>query len=317
MGQLRPRRPTSGRILHPGNQYAYIDHVGDRLPIEFQVLGYRPKKWRPEDCLGRMSVLPVAFNLRREVARAELVACNRGRKGTAGDAHRPQGRLRTGRGARPVGRRRVAVGRATGRSARQSTSWHNMTAEFVGRTRKSNGGTGILPVILAQHWRDASATQFQHWRDASATQQRAATIGRSTPRSRLPASRCWPATRTAASACPRSATWCISDAPGWNVIGAGEPALPGVAIGHNRANRLGASPSCSPTRPTCSWKNTHPDDHSSLQGGRPLGADAGRPREDQRTRLAAACDRTALDAARTGDPRRPPAASGVRLAVDG
>lgn len=51
---------------------AYIDHIGNRLPIEFQLLGYRPKKWRPEDCLGRMSVLAVAFNLRREVDRAEL-----------------------------------------------------------------------------------------------------------------------------------------------------------------------------------------------------------------------------------------------------
>ena len=26
---------------------AYIDHVGDRLPIEFRVLGFRPKRWRP------------------------------------------------------------------------------------------------------------------------------------------------------------------------------------------------------------------------------------------------------------------------------
>src|SRR5438045_7054950 len=27
---------------------AYIDSIGDRLPIEFQVLKTRPKKWRPE-----------------------------------------------------------------------------------------------------------------------------------------------------------------------------------------------------------------------------------------------------------------------------
>src|SRR5215471_3671480 len=53
---------------------AYIDHVGDRLPIEFQLLGVRPKKWQPEDCLGRMSGISMARNFASELARAELVA---------------------------------------------------------------------------------------------------------------------------------------------------------------------------------------------------------------------------------------------------
>src|SRR5262245_17322183 len=37
-----------------GGINAYIDHVGDKLPIEFQILGTRPVKWRPEDILSRM-----------------------------------------------------------------------------------------------------------------------------------------------------------------------------------------------------------------------------------------------------------------------
>ena len=53
---------------------AYIDCVGDRLPVEFQILGLRPKKWKPEDCLGRTSVLALVQNVDHEVARAELVA---------------------------------------------------------------------------------------------------------------------------------------------------------------------------------------------------------------------------------------------------
>jgi penicillin amidase len=53
---------------------AYIDHVGDRLPIEFQLLSFRPKKWQSEDCLGRMSGLIMSRNLPNELARAELVA---------------------------------------------------------------------------------------------------------------------------------------------------------------------------------------------------------------------------------------------------
>ena len=53
---------------------AYIDHCGRRLPIEFQLLGLQPKKWQPEDCLGRMSGIIMTRNFRDEVGRAELIA---------------------------------------------------------------------------------------------------------------------------------------------------------------------------------------------------------------------------------------------------
>jgi penicillin amidase len=45
-----------------------------KLPIEFQILGYEPKKWRPEDILGRMSGIIMTSNWQREVARARLIA---------------------------------------------------------------------------------------------------------------------------------------------------------------------------------------------------------------------------------------------------
>src|SRR5262249_46774300 len=53
---------------------AYIDHLGDLLPVEFQILGIKPAKWQPEDCLGRMSGIIMTGNFRNELARAELVA---------------------------------------------------------------------------------------------------------------------------------------------------------------------------------------------------------------------------------------------------
>ncbi|HYT94273.1 MAG TPA: penicillin acylase family protein, partial [Gemmataceae bacterium] len=53
---------------------AYIDHSGKRLPIEFQLLGIAPKKWQPEDCLGRMSGIIMSRNFQQEVARARLIA---------------------------------------------------------------------------------------------------------------------------------------------------------------------------------------------------------------------------------------------------
>src|SRR5262249_5047711 len=52
---------------------ACIDHLGDRLPVEFRLLGYKPTKWRPEDCLGRMSGILMTNNFQNEVARAQLV----------------------------------------------------------------------------------------------------------------------------------------------------------------------------------------------------------------------------------------------------
>src|SRR5262249_29390767 len=52
---------------------AYIEYLGDRLPVEFQILGFKPAKWQPEDCLGRMSGIIMTANFRNELTRAELV----------------------------------------------------------------------------------------------------------------------------------------------------------------------------------------------------------------------------------------------------
>src|SRR5262245_24679417 len=53
---------------------ACIDQLGDKLPIEFQMLGIRPGKWRPEDVLGRLSGIYMSQNFRNEIQRAQLVA---------------------------------------------------------------------------------------------------------------------------------------------------------------------------------------------------------------------------------------------------
>ena len=52
---------------------AYIGAVQDRLPIEFQLAGYRPQRWQPEDILGRMSGIIMSGNWEKEVARARLI----------------------------------------------------------------------------------------------------------------------------------------------------------------------------------------------------------------------------------------------------
>src|SRR5262245_1678519 len=53
---------------------AAIDQFGDKPPIEYQILGLKPKKWKPEDILGRMSGIYMSQNFRNEIQRARLVA---------------------------------------------------------------------------------------------------------------------------------------------------------------------------------------------------------------------------------------------------
>src|SRR5262249_18403404 len=53
---------------------ACIDQFGENLPIEFDVLKFKPKRWRPEDVLARMSGIYMSQNFKNEVMRAKLVA---------------------------------------------------------------------------------------------------------------------------------------------------------------------------------------------------------------------------------------------------
>ncbi len=52
---------------------AYIRSLGGRRPVEFQVAGYDPGLWVPEDCLARVAGLLMTRNLPKEIARAENI----------------------------------------------------------------------------------------------------------------------------------------------------------------------------------------------------------------------------------------------------
>jgi penicillin amidase len=51
---------------------AYIESNRDRLPVEFQLAGFRPEPWTPEVCLNRMAALGMTMNATMEVFRAKL-----------------------------------------------------------------------------------------------------------------------------------------------------------------------------------------------------------------------------------------------------
>ena len=52
---------------------AFVRNAGDRLPIEFELLGFQPGEWKPEDTLLRIAGLLMTRNARQKVARAEMI----------------------------------------------------------------------------------------------------------------------------------------------------------------------------------------------------------------------------------------------------
>ncbi len=165
---------------------AYIDHIGQRLPIEFQILNYRPKKWMPQDCLGRTSVLPVALNLKREVARAELVA-------------------------------------TVGVEAARQIAPTNPPVDFA--PSDDLDLSGINAEVLAGYNAVTAPLAFtgdnesNNWAIDATLSMSGKPMMASDPHRTI--------------ALPSLRYLVHLNGPGWNVIGSGEPALPGVAIGHN------------------------------------------------------------------------------------
>ncbi len=165
-----------------------IAQLGDRLPIEFKLLGIRPKKWRPEDILGRMSGIAMSRNFRSEIERARLIA---------------------------------AVGIEKARWLAPVDPPRDYTSALSDEDLK-----GIDAQILAGYDAATRALSFRppktesnNWVIAGSRSVSGKPLLASDPHR--------------ATALPSLRYLVHLHAPGWNVIGSGEPALPGVAIGHN------------------------------------------------------------------------------------
>lgn len=192
-------RRTSARFVAGIN--AYIDHIARKpelLPFEFRQLGYLPAKWRPEDVV-RIRSHGLTRNLTQEFARAGVVC----RAGLAADAVRAQ----------------------------LSPAW---------TTRVPEGLDPCLP--------DDALDVFTRATDNVRFEPRKLQASRAMPNEEtLEGSNNWviAPSRSAtgrpilandphrAYGAPSLRYIVHLSAPGLDVIGAGEPALPGVSIGHN------------------------------------------------------------------------------------
>ncbi len=166
---------------------AAIDAMGERLPVEFQILKYRPAKWRPEDILGRMSGLIMVGNYASEAARTELIS-------------------------------------AVGLEAARRIAPTDPVRAFAPLPELDIAG--INRTLLAGY---EAATSPLPWEpDAGGSNNWAVDGSLSASGKPLLAG-----DPHRALMLPSLRYLVHLNAPGWNVIGAGEPALPGVAIGHN------------------------------------------------------------------------------------
>lgn len=167
---------------------AYIDHCGEKLPLEFQVLGYRPKKWAPADILGRSSGIYMSQNFRNEVLRLKLIQL---------------------------------VGEEKAR-------WLAPVEPALDyRLQLSPADAAAFPEKLLQGYEALTKTlsftppktESNNWVVSGARSQSGKPLLASDPHRAI--------------ALPSLRYIVHLHAPGWNVIGAGEPGLPGVALGHN------------------------------------------------------------------------------------
>lgn len=164
---------------------ACIDHLGTKVPVEFQQLGITPGKWEPTDCLGRMSGILMSSNFQNEIARAQLVAALGIEKA-----------------------RRVApVDPVLAYSVPMGLDLEGIDDQVLASYRRATRPFRLAPEG-SNNW------AIHGTRSASGKPLLAGDPHRALD---LPSLR-----------------YVVHlNAPGWNVIGSGEPALPGVAIGHN------------------------------------------------------------------------------------
>jgi penicillin amidase len=162
---------------------------GQPLPLEFQMAGFRPEPWKPQDCLNRMAAFSMTGNAFSELHHAQLVA---------------------------------------GVGAKEASRLLDLDPEVVLDPAPGVSFAGLAPSQLKNLV--GSDTRIEFPAEASEGSNNWTISGKLTE-SGKPLLANDPH-RVVALPSLRYIVHLV--APGWNVIGAGEPGLPGVALGHNQ-----------------------------------------------------------------------------------
>jgi len=171
---------------------AYIELIqkpgGIGLPIEFQLAGFKPEPWKPEDCLNRLAAYSMTGNGASELHNAQLVALLGPEKAAELLDLDPPVKLEPAPGI-----------------------------DF----------SGLSPALLKNlvgsdvpvHFPEAPPEGSNDWTVSGSLTVTGKPLLANDPH------------RVIAEPSLRYIVHLV--APGWNVIGSGEPGLPGVAVGHN------------------------------------------------------------------------------------
>jgi penicillin amidase len=165
---------------------AFIETSKDRLPIEFQLAGYRPEPWTPEVCLTRMAGYVMTRNAANEILRAELTREYGAAFVDEWIETEPARKLDVPPGLDLAGMDRRILAAATAAGGPVSFNPSDGSNNWVIDGTMSATGK---PLLANDPHRSIALPSLRYLVHL---------VG-----------------------------------PGWNVIGAGEPALPGVAAGHN------------------------------------------------------------------------------------
>jgi penicillin amidase len=165
---------------------AFAEHAGERLPIEFALLGFRPGRWEPEHVVLRIAGLLMTRNITQEIARAELVAKLGVEQAMKWMPPDPSRELRPDPDIDLSG-----LDRSVLQAYRSAISIPALAGEEGSNNWVVAGGLSATgkPLLASDPHRPVVLPSLRYMVHLAG--------------------------------------------PGWNVIGSGEPALPGVAIGHN------------------------------------------------------------------------------------
>ena len=162
---------------------------GPGLPIEFQIAGFKPEPWKPEDCLNRMAAFSMTGNSMAELYHAEAVAILGAARATKLFAFDPAVELDPAPGVDFSGLSPQLLRNLVGSDSRIEFPAHALEGSNDWTVSGALTATGKPIVANDPH-------------------------------------------RVIVEPSLRYVVHLV--APGWDVIGAGEPGLPGVAVGHNQ-----------------------------------------------------------------------------------
>ena len=165
---------------------AFIAQAGENLPIEFELLDFKPGEWKPEHCVLRIAGLMMTRNAQQEVARAEMVA----RLGAA------------------ITEKYFPTDPVVKLDPDPDVNLDGLDGRVIATYSNAAG----IPKL---NFQDAS----NNWVVDSTLSATGKPLLASDPH------------RSVLLPSLRYLVHLVG--PGWNVIGSGEPALPGVALGHN------------------------------------------------------------------------------------